>query len=431
MVKMPDSNAKRADALVEHLFREESGKMLATLTRLFSFERLDLAEDIVQDTFVAALRTWSFEKVPDNPSAWLMRVAKNKALNALDRVQTQRRNAENLRLANLPTAEEVNFVFTEHELRDNRLQLLFACCQPSFPIKAQVIFTLKSVCGLGISEIAAGLLMSDAAVAKALVRVKQQIRDEKIPFEVPDVFESATRMDGVLATLYLLFNEGYRCTSGTALTNADLCAEAIRLTRLIVQHVLPQRQEAYALLALFYFHAARLPERVNLSGEPLLLRDQNRSAWDETLIAEGFSSLRHSRGSENFRNQLTRYHLEAGIAATHCAAKNFEETDWSAIVRYYDFLEKYNLPFTPLNRAIAIGFRDGAEIAISALIAINKDAYFNEHAYYWAALGSFLFDVQEYESAEKAYQQALKLSRVKTDRQFLLKRIVQCQNGLT
>jgi RNA polymerase sigma factor (sigma-70 family) len=417
-----------ARVLVEHLFREESGKMLAALSRLFGLGRMDVAEDIVHETFVAALRTWQFGKVPDSPSAWLMQVARNKALNELKRLQHRRKVTDDADPSMLPvTEEEAGRVFLDHEIKDSRLAMLFACCHPEFPIKSQVILTLRAVCGFAPKEIAAGMLMSEDAVAKTLVRVKKEIKERNIPFQAPIVFRSQHRQEAVLTVIYLLFNEGYKSSAANELVRSELSYEAIRLARLLTGYALDTLHETYALLALMYFNFARFRSRTGELGEPLLLKDQDRSLWDHELIAEGYRYLALSRQGE----KVTRYHLEAGIAAVHCSAKNFESTDWKAVINYYDLLsERWRSPLYVLNRVIAVGNCWGPEAGLDALQKAGEEEGLGSNHLYHAALGSFCFDMGDYRKAAAHYKKAYALAESSSDRIFLEKRIAECDRDL-
>src|SRR5215831_12336869 len=344
--------AEEVSEVLDHLFRHESAKMVAILTRIFGLEHLTLAEDVVQESLARALQTWPFYGVPKNPSAWIMRTSRNLALDVVRR-QTTFRNKE-AEIAHLmehdhPSPDEP--VFSEQDIKDDHLRMMFVCCHPQIPPDAQAALALKTLCGFGIPEIGRAFLSSDDAIAKRLVRAKQKIREAQIPFEIPSGEELARRLDGVLQTLYLLFNEGYKASSGEKLVRQEVCEEAIRLATLLSEHSAGNHPKTHALLALMLFNAARLATRTDDEGNLLRLQEQNRTRWDQSMIARGMFHFAQSAAG----NQLTEYHLQAGIAACHCAAKDYESTDWGQILDLYDRLVEFDRsPVVELNRAIVV-----------------------------------------------------------------------------
>ena len=314
--KAPPSEVSR---VVEHLFRQEAGKMVAMLTGIFGIDHLALAEDVVQEALARALQTWPFYGVPKNPSAWIMRASRNLALDVVRRQKVFRnKEAEIVRLMERDNPAPDAAVFTEQEISDDRLRMMFVCCHPLIPPEAQVALALNTLCGFSVTEISRAFLATEAATAKRLTRAKQKIRDARIPFEIPVGKELARRLDGVLQSLYLLYNEGYKASSGDALIREDLCKEAIHLARLLAEHPAGDQPRTHALLALMLLNAARIPTRVDGDGNLLRLQEQDRTRWDQAMIARGmFHFARSAAGDE-----ITRYHLQAGIAACHCAAKD-------------------------------------------------------------------------------------------------------------
>src|SRR4029077_15267107 len=282
---------------VDHLFRHEAGKMVSTLTRSFGFENLSLAEDVVQDALLQAMRQWPFKGVPPNPSGWLMQVARNRALEVVRRQQNFRSKQDAIvrfleeRSRPSSTVESAQF---DGEIRDDQLRMMFACCHPSLPNDAQVALTLKTLCGFSEKEIAAAFLTSSVAITKRLIRAKQKIRDTQITFEIPAGSELLSRLNTILQTLYLLFNEGYKASQGDELVRRDLCEEAIRLTMLLVEHPAGNQPKTHALLALMLFNAARLSSRADPEGNVLLLAQQDRTLWNKEMIARGLAHLNRS-----------------------------------------------------------------------------------------------------------------------------------------
>jgi RNA polymerase sigma-70 factor (ECF subfamily) len=338
--------------VVEHLFREEAAKIVASLTRVFGLENLSLAEDVVQEALVRAMQTWPYYGVPENPAAWIMQVARNRAYDVVRR-ETTFRNKEHLiaDVSRIREAVEAPAIYFGQELEDDRLRMLFVCCHPVLAPEAQVMLALKTLCSFSVPEIARAFLTNGEAVAKRLTRAKQKIRDEKVPYEIPAGEELTARLDTVLHTLYLLFNEGYKASNGEKLVRADLCSEAIRLCSLLAQHPSGNAPKTHALLALMLLNGARLAARTDAEGHLLRLRDQDRGCWDWQMIGRGMYYLDRAIAA----GEMSNYHLQAGIAAVHCTASDFESTDWSRAVALYDrLLELDDSPIVHLNRAVAL-----------------------------------------------------------------------------
>jgi RNA polymerase sigma factor (sigma-70 family) len=409
----------------EHLFRREAGRMVAALTRIFGVHNLALAEDVVQDAFCRALEVWKVRGVPENPSAWLMATAKHRALDVLRRERTARTfEPEIARL--LETDEAIKPVldeaFVEHTIRDEQLRMMFSCCHPRLPENAQVALILNILCGFGANEIASAFLTGRAAVEKRISRGKKVLASSRRLFDLADA-EFMSRLTVVRRALYLLFNEGYHGASGEAAVRVELCGEAMRLTVLLLEHPAAATPTTNALAALMYLHAARLPARIDSAGELQSLEHQDRSRWDSRLLAEGLSLLeRSATGAE-----LTSYHIEAAIAATHASASSIEETDWSAIVALYDrLMDVAASPVVALNRAIAIAQRDGAERGIEALQAIRDRERLERYPFYPAALGELELRRGNRDVARQQFSVALSLARNPAERRFLEKRVTCC-----
>src|SRR5882724_4550021 len=295
--------------VVDHLFRHEAGKMVATLTRILGFENLQLAEDVVQDALLKAMQHWAFSGIPRNPSAWLMQVARNQALDAVRRQQNFRTKEQDItvffedRSGGHHPAESIRF---DDEIRDDQLRMMFACCHPDLPRESQVALTLKTLCGFSEEEIAAGFLVSAAAMAKRLVRARQSIRTAGVALEIPAGKDLAERLDAVLQALYLLFNEGYKASHGAELIRQDLCHEAIRLTTLLGAHPAGNQPKTHALLSLMLLSGARLSARVDAEGNLLVLAEQDRSRWDRAMIQRGLHHLNQSAAGD----EISEFHLE-------------------------------------------------------------------------------------------------------------------------
>jgi RNA polymerase sigma factor (sigma-70 family) len=412
----------------EHLFRRESGRMVAALTRIFGVHNLALAEDVVQDAFCRALEMWNVRGVPDNPSAWLMAAAKNRALDVVRRERTARTFAPEVgRLLETEwtIAPIVDEAFAAHAIRDEQLRMMFSCCHPRLPEDAQVALVLNILCGFGAGEIAGAFLTGRAAIEKRISRGKKILAGSKRLFDLADT-EFTSRLSAVRRALYLLFNEGYHGASAESAVRVELCGEAIRLTLLLLEHPPAAAPETCALAALMCLHAARLPARLDSSGELSALLDQDRSRWDAALVAHGLALLERSASGR----ELTAYHVEAAIAAAHAGASSVDETDWGSIVSLYDHLMTIApSPVVALNRAIAIAQRDGAERGLDALHVIADRDRLARYPFYPAALGELELRRGNPDAARAHFSAALALARNPTERRFLEKRLRTCERA--
>jgi RNA polymerase sigma-70 factor (ECF subfamily) len=416
---LPPGDAPR---VVERLFRDEWGKMVATLTRIFGIEHLTLAEDVVQEALARALQTWPFYGIPENPSAWIMRVSRNLALDHARRASLFRHKEADI-AAFLEPTETGDPVFDETEIQDDRLRMIFACCHPQVPQDAQVALALKTLCGFDTAEIASAFLSSEAAVAKRLTRAKQRIREAQIPFEIPTGAELPSRLEGVLQTLYLLFNEGYKASGGERLVREELCREAIRLATLVAGHPACERPEVHALLALMLLNAARLPARTDAEGNLLLLEDQDRSRWDRGMIARGMRHLAKSASGD----AAGAYHLQAGIAACHCVARDYASTDWPHILSLYDqLLDLDASPVIALNRAVALANVHGPQAGLDAAQALiaELEPYYLLHV----VLGELESRLGRDSAATAHFQRALERASTPAERTFLAKKLSECDS---
>jgi len=411
--------------VVDHLFRHESGKMVATLTGILGFHNLHLAEDAVQEALLKAMQKWAFSGVPRNPSAWLMQVAKNHALDAVRRERNFRSKEEEIQMSFEHRCDgEAESIHFDDEIRDDQLRLMFACCHAALPRETQVALTLKTLCGFGEEEIAAAFLTSRAAMTKRLVRARQQIRQAGIPLEIPAGNELSARLEAVLQTLYLLFNEGYKASRGEELVRHDLCQEAIRLTTLLLDHVAGNRPKTHALLSLMLLSGARLSTRVDAEGNLLLLADQDRSLWDRTMIQRGLLHLNESAAGD----EISEFHLQAGIAYCHCTAESYEATDWPRILKLYDILVETNRsPVVALNRAVAISKVHGPEEGLKAVNQIPAPETLKSYYLLHAVVAQFHFELRDFAEAAKHFQRARELTGVKGERAFLAERWRACQ----
>ncbi len=413
--------------LVEHLFRHEGAKMVATLTRIFGIENLSLAEDVVQEALARALQTWPFYGVPRNPSAWIMRASRNLALDVVRRRKVfHSKEAEIIRLMDRDNVAPDEAIFSEEEIRDDRLRLMFVCCHPAIPGEAQVTLALKTLCGFDVAEISHAFLTTEAAIAKRLTRAKQKILQAQIPFEIPAGKELGERLDGVLQSLYLLFNEGYKASSGEQLVRAELCEEAIRLTELLVAHPAGNQPKTHALLALILLNAARNPTRSDRDGNLLRLEEQDRTRWDKSLIARGMFHFAESA----IGNQISEYHLQAGIAACHCAAKDYQSTDWHQILSLYDRLIEFDQsPVVALNRAVAIANIRGPRAGLQAIRSVPGLAKLSSYYLLYAVLGELEMRLGNLQAAAEEFRKSFELAETKSERAFLMKQLQRCVDG--
>ncbi|QQS40306.1 MAG: sigma-70 family RNA polymerase sigma factor [Acidobacteriota bacterium] len=366
---------------VDHLFRRHAGQMTAVLTRIFGFGKIDLIEDAIQESMLRALSHWSYKGLPDNPRAWLIQVAKN---NILDRLRKSSRDADLEEESKLLDAwarsagSNIDAAF-EKEIREDQLQMIFACCHPALTPDSRIALTLKTVGGFSVTEIATAFLSNKEAVAKMLVRAKKKLRDEGARMEIPVPSELRPRLESVLKVLYLMFNEGYSASGGEIAVRTDLCHEAIRLAKLLADHPLTSQPKVHALAALFLFQASRLPARSGEGGTLIVLPDQDRTLWNREMIGDG---LRHFRASAS-GGEISDYHIEAEIASYHAVSEDYGSTDWNSLLDAYDRLMAVRpSPIAALNRIIALAEVEGEDKALNELQSLadeKLEAYYPYH----------------------------------------------------
>jgi RNA polymerase sigma-70 factor (ECF subfamily) len=412
--------------LDEHLFRRESGRILSALTRIFGVHNLALAEDVVQDAFCRALEVWRVRGVPENPSAWLMTTARNRALDVLRRQRTAKTFAPELgRLLDsewtlIPVVDEI---LAADAIPDSMLRMMFSCCHPRLSEAAQVALILNILCGFSVDEIAGAFTSGHAAVEKRIARSKKVLAESKHLFDTAVPADFSNRLPAVQRALYLLFNEGYHGASPKVSVRLELCNEAIRLIAVLLQHAHGQTPATYALAALMTLTAARLPARTDSTGNLIALYDQDRTLWDRTRMSEGMRLLELSASG----SELSAYHVEAAMASHHAMARSTEETDWSAIISLYDSLMLINpSPIVALNRAIAIAQRDGPERGLAAIDAMSNLDRLADYPFYPATLGELELRRDRAERARAHFHDALAKARNPMERAFFHERLAAC-----
>jgi RNA polymerase sigma factor (sigma-70 family) len=416
---------ERPDELLEHLFRRESGRITAALTRLFGVHNLPLVEDVTSEALCRALEVWKYRGLPDNPSAWLMSTARNRAIDLLRRERTARSFAPDLKdllsteWALLPAVDEL---FGEQSLRDEQLRMMFACCHARLSEETQVALILNLLCGFSVAEVAAAFLASEPTLQKRIVRGKKVLAASG---RLPDVTRerAAEFLGAVHAALYLLFNEGYHGANAAQTVRAELCGEGIRLAELLSEAPSTSTPETHALLAVMCLSAARLPGRTGPDGELVAWSAQDRSRWDARLVERGVKALEASACGD----QVTALHLEAAIAYEHTTAPTLDQTNFARIVSLYDLLLKLRpSPVVAMSRAIAIGEVQGPERALEELAGVKGRVRLERYPFFVAAVGEQQLRAGKRAAARESFRSAVRLARSPTEARFFEARAEAC-----
>jgi RNA polymerase sigma-70 factor (ECF subfamily) len=408
---------------VEHFFRHEAGRLVSVLTRFFGWHHFDLVEDMVQTTLLDALESWRVRGVPDNPSGWIHRIAKNKILDALRRDQIGQRVLGEWAASRPMHQFGLDDLFLDTEIEDSQLRMMFACCHPHLARENQLALTLKALCGFGNAEIARALLVSEETIKKRLQRATRDLIEHHVALDPPPAEELVQRLDGVHQVLYLLFNEGYSASDGESAIRADLCEEAARLCHLLCSQPRFSTPPTLALMALMLFHAARLEARLDQRGSLLLMEEQDRDKWDHQLIHRAQEFLNQSAEG----SVISSFHLEAAIACYHCTARSYAETDWRAILRLYDaLLTLHGSPVYCLNRAIVVAQIDGPQAGICALEDAGQDPALRHYHLFDATLGEFYRRTGDFVRARQHLEAAWQKTNSPFDRELIDRRLRQC-----
>ena len=402
---------------VDHLFRQQYGKMVAILIRIFGLANLELIEDAVQDTFISALKTWE-KKPPDNPEAWLTTAAKNRTIDLLRKLKVDDQRLTKINTG--PSTIALQELFLDHEIEDSQLRMIFTACHPLLTPVDQISFALKSISGFTVKEIASALLLKEDTVKKRLTRARQQIKSTKISFEIPNKQDLTERLERVHQVIYLIFTEGFHSGKKDMLIRKDLCGEAIRLSKLILKKPMVRSGNGYALLSLMCVHAARLDSKLSPTGELIDLKHQDRSLWYKPLIDIGRAALTNT---EAYQPAVSSYHFEAAIALVHATSKTFEETNWDFIfLNYQKMYELYPNPFTIVNMAIVKLQQKQNQKAIALLNSIKPEQLQQREYLFYGTMADYYVAIDNQETALIHLDTAIKCVSNEAEKNYLLKK---------
>ncbi len=415
--------------IVDHLFRQESGKMVSVLVKMFGPKHLELAEDVVQNTLIKALELWKYNGPPENPRAWLYRVAKN---NALDIIRRENRSQlldlsdpeQQLLNSEYTLSSTLDQIWQEDRIKDEFLSMMFACCHPEISTENQITFILKTLCGFSTKEVAKAFLTSEDVISKRLYRTKEYFRKYNSKLELPSKQQIKKRVNAVSTAIYLLFNEGYHSTHSEDLIRKDLIAQALYLCKVLLDYKYTNLPEINALMSLMCFHTARSESRVSEEGEIVLLADQNREEWNQELINAGRNYLFESGSGDH----ISHFHFEALIAYEHCIAKKYEDTNWLAIWNYYEQLLAFKFdPIVYFNQCMVTLELKGAKAALQALKKLEDNKLMKSYSLYYSGKGEILLRLGKKKEAEQMWLKAKSKTKSKQEKVFLEKKLQSLQ----
>lgn len=414
------------EQILHKIYREESGKIIAVLTKIFGPKNINMAEDVMQEAYVEAIEKWG-NNIPDNPTGWIYTVARNKALNILNRekYKIEYQTDASQFLTNEWT-DDIAFdqLFSKEEIKDEQLKMMFICCTPEISSDAQTALILKTLCGFGIPEISKAFLTSTDTINKRLVRARKSITNANTFFEIPDKASLNNRLSGVLNAIYLLFNEGYSASQGNKIIKYELCLESIRLTQLILDSSLIQsKSEALSLMALMKLNVSRFIARIS-EDKIITMEHQDRSKWDQNLIASGIHNLNQAM----YENKVNKYLIMAAISANHCSATSFLATNWDQILNLYDqLLIIENNPVIVLNRAVALSMAKGTDLAIKELETLKQDKSLKNYHRLYSTLGDLYLKEQKNRLAIESYETAKTLTIIEFEKNWIAQKIENCK----
>ncbi|MGN6476354.1 MAG: RNA polymerase sigma factor [Flavipsychrobacter sp.] len=410
---------------IADITRSDAGKLVSVLTRIFGTHNIETAEDAVQDILIKALKTWQAKGIPDNPEAWLFRAAKNKAIDIIRknrRQQTFMPGIDPLLESEYTAAVAIDGYFKDEEVFDDQLRMMFACCHPLISREGQIALILKTLCGFSVAQIARAFITSNDTIEKRLYRARQVFREHNISFEIPEGNAITNRLDNLLETIYLVFNEAYSTSHQDTLIRPDMAFDTIHLCKLLINYPATALPETYALLALLYFHTSRMPSRIDAAGNLVLMKDQDRSLWDKQMILPGKYYLEKAATGD----RINRYHLEAAIAYEHCKAITYADTDWETILSYYDLLSQLlPSPIVLLNRAIAIKELSGSAEALKEIQRIPHLQYLENYYLLHAILGDLYAENHDIAASKRHFEKALNLVPSEAERRLIERRLAE------
>ncbi len=426
------TNQNDINKLADHLFRHESGKMISVLTKVFGIQNLETAEDVVQQTFIDAIAAWKIKGIPSNPPGWLFRVAKNKTIDILRRNKHSvlydfSENEDSLPASEYSLATTIDNLWKPEFIKDDQLRMMFTCCHPGISQENQITLILKTLCGFSTGEIAKAFLNSEETVSKRLYRTKEFFREHKVQFIIPTINEFKSRVETVISTIYLLFNEGYNSTEKKELIRNELIDEAMLLGKLLADNYGSQLPQIYALMALMCFHSARIGSRLTTEGEIILLPNQDRDKWNRELIDIGNEYMNRAANG----HYLSRYHLEAAIAYEYCVAATFEKTNWRLILERYELLcTIVESPVVSLNKIVVVMQVHGVQKALAQIEQIEDRKKLEPFYLYHALLGEIYLKLNNFIKAMNYFEAAFLLTKSEAEKNILQSKIKTIRSKL-